>query len=156
MKGNEGVIKKLNELLADELTAINQYMVHSEMCDNWGYDRLNAAVEKRAKQEMHHAEKLIARIIFLEGVPTVSKLNAIHIGADVEKQLRADLGSEHHTVQLYNEAIHLADEAGDAATRTMFESIVNEEDQHVDWIEEQLDQIAQMGVPLYLAEQTRE
>ncbi|MGA2796805.1 MAG: bacterioferritin [Thermoguttaceae bacterium] len=156
MKGNDGVLKKLNELLADELTAINQYMVHSEMCANWGYDRLHAAVEKRAKQEMHHAENLIARIIFLEGVPTVSKLNAIHIGVDVEKQLRADLEAELHTVQLYNEAIHLADEAGDAATRTMFESILNEEDQHVDWIEEQLDQVAQMGVPLYLAEQTRE
>jgi bacterioferritin len=155
MKGNDGVIKKLNELLADELTAINQYMVHSEMSANWGYDRLHEAVEKRAKQEMHHAEKLIARIIFLEGVPTVSKLNAIHIGADVEKHLRADLEAELHTVQLYNEAIHLADEAGDAATRTMFESILNEEDQHVDWIEEQLDQIGQMGVPLYLAEQTR-
>ncbi len=155
MKGNDGVIKKLDELLADELTAINQYMVHSEMCDNWGYDRLHEAVENRAKQEMHHAEKLIARIIFLEGTPTVSKLNPIHIGADIPKQLQSDLDSERQAVRSYNEAIHLADQSGDAATRTILESILKEEDQHIDWIEEQLDQIAQMGAPLYLAEQTR-
>jgi bacterioferritin len=155
MKGNEDLIKKLDTLLADELTAINQYMVHSEMCANWGYDRLHEAVEKRAKQEMHHAEKLIARIIFLEGTPTVSKLNPIHIGAEVPKQLQSDLEAERHAVQLYNEAIHLADESNDAATRTMLESILNDEDQHIDWVEEQLDQIAQMSVPLYLSAQTR-
>jgi bacterioferritin len=155
MKGNEGLIKKLDDLLADELTAINQYMVHSEMCANWGYDRLHEATEKRAVQEMHHAEKLIARIIFLEGSPTVSKLNPIHIGSDVPKQLQADHESELRAVHLYNEVIHLADEAGDAATRTLLESILKEEDDHVDWLEEQLDQIAQLGTPLYLAEQTR-
>lgn len=88
MKADERVIKKLDELLAEELTAINQYMVHSEMCANWGYERLHEKVEKRTIQEMKHAEHLIARIIFLEGMPTVSKLNAIHIGTDVEKQLR--------------------------------------------------------------------
>ena len=154
MKGDERVVKKLDELLSDELTAINQYMVHSEMCANWGYDRLHQAVEKRARQEMHHAEELIARIIFLEGTPTVSRLNQIHIGADVPKQLQSDKDAELHTNSMYNEAIHLADEANDAATRDLLESIVKEEDAHVDWLEEQLDQIAQLGVPLYLSTQT--
>ena len=155
MKGDERVVKKLDELLCDELTAIMQYVVHAEMCANWGYQRLHQAVENRARQEMHHAEKLIARIIFLEGTPTVSRLNQIHIGADVPTQLHADHDAEVHTVGLYNEAIHLTDEANDAATRDILESIVKEEDAHVDWLEEQLDQIAQLGVPLYLSTQTR-
>ena len=104
---------------------------------------------------MHHAEELIARIIFLEGTPTVSRLNQIHIGADVPKQLQSDKEAELHTNSMYNAAIHLADEANDAATRDLLESIVKEEDAHVDWLEEQLDQIAQLGVPLYLSTQTR-
>lgn len=156
MKGNDSLIRTLDGLLAEELTAINQYMVHSEMCANWGYDRLHGKIEKRAVQEMHHAEGLIARIIFLDGAPTVSKLNDIHIGADVAKQLQADLAAETRAVQLYNEAIHQADEVGDAATRDLLERILKEEDEHVDWLEEQLDQIAQMGVPMYLSSQTRE
>ena len=155
MKGNEKVIALLNDLLADELTAISQYMVHSEMCANWGYERLHQAVEKRSRQEMHHAEELIARIIFLEGTPTVSRLNQVHVGADVAKQLQSDLEAEVQTNRMYNEAIHLSDEANDAATRELLESIVKEEDAHVDWLEEQLDQIAQLGVPLYLSTQTR-
>jgi bacterioferritin len=155
MKGDERVVKKLDELLSDELTAIMQYVVHAEMCANWGYQRLHQAVEHRARQEMHHAEKLITRIIFLEGTPTVSRLNQIHIGADVPMQFHADHDAELHTVVLYNEAIHLTDEANDAATRDILESIVKEEDAHIDWLEEQLDQIAQLGVPLYLSTQTR-
>lgn len=155
MKGDERVVKKLDELLCDELTAIMQYMVHSEMCANWGYERLHQAVEKRARQEMHHAEDLIARIIFLEGTPTVSRLNQVHVGADIPKQLQSDLEAEVHTNGMYNEAIHLSDEANDAATRDLLESIVKEEDAHVDWLEEQLDQVAQLGVPLYLSTQTR-
>ena len=154
MKGDKRVVEKLDELLCDELTAINQYMVHSEMCANWGYERLHQAVEKRARQEMHHAEELIARIIFLEGIPTVSQLNQIHVGADVPKQIHADHNAELHTIGLYNEAIHLSDKANDAATRDLLESIVKEEDGHIDWLEEQLDQIAQMDVPLYLSTQT--
>jgi len=155
MKGDERVVKKLDELLSDELTAIMQYMVHSEMCANWGYQRLHQAVENRARQEMHHAENLIARIIFLEGAPTVSRLNQVHVGADVPKQLQSDLEAEVQTNGMYNEAIHLSDEANDAATRDLLESIVKEEDGHVDWLEEQLDQVAQLGVPLYLSTQTR-
>jgi len=155
MKGDERLIKKLDELLCEELTAINQYIVHSEMCANWGYDRLHDSIEKRAIDEMKHAEKLIARILFLEGTPTVSKLNAIKIGEDVPKQFQADLSAEVEAVRNYNEAIHLADKVGDAVTRTMLEGIVHDEDAHIDWLEEQLDQISQMGAAVYLSTQTR-
>ena len=155
MKGDERVVKKLDELLCDELTAIMQYVVHAEMCANWGYQRLHQAVENRARQEMHHAETLIARIIFLEGTPTVSRLNQVHVGADVAKQLQSDLEAEVQTNRMYNEAIHLADEANDAATRDLLESILKDEDAHVDWLEEQLDQVTQLGLPLYLSTQTR-
>jgi bacterioferritin len=156
MKGNAELIKKLDELLADELTAINQYMVHSEMCGSWGYKRLHEKVEKRAIQEMKHAEKLISRIIFLEGSPTVSKLGTVRIGADVPKQLESDLAAEIGAVARYNEAIGLADKVGDATTRGMLEEILNDEDAHVDWLEEQLDQISQMGLGTYLGAQMRE
>jgi bacterioferritin len=154
VKGDERVIRRLDELLADELTAINQYMVHSEMCANWGYHRLHEAVEKRAVDEMKHAEKLIARILFLEGAPTVTRLNAVHVGADVSKQLEADLEAEVRAVRTYNEGIRLADEAGDGVTRELLEHILKEEDEHVDWLEAQLDQIRQMGVAMYLSAQT--
>lgn len=155
MKGNEQLLKRLDELLADELTAINQYMVHSEMCANWGYERLHTQVEKRAIDEMKHAEKLIGRILFLEGSPTVNRLNPIHIGSDVPKQLQADLEAETQAIHSYNDAIHLADEVGDAATRELLQHILNDEDNHLDWLEEQLDQISQMGVAFYLSTQTR-
>ena len=156
MKGNEKLIAKLDDLLADELTAINQYKVHSEMCANWGYDRLHESIEKRAIHEMKHAEKLIARILFLDGKPTVSKLNSVHIGQDVPKQIESDLNAEAGAVKSYNEAIHLANEVGDAATKAILENILQDEDAHVDWLEEQLDQIAQMGTGIYLSTQTRE
>lgn len=153
MKGNENIIKKLNFLLADELTAISQYMVHSEMCANWMYQRLHEAVEKRAVTEMKHAESLIARILFLEGTPIVSDLNPMHIGADVEAQLKNDLGAELGAVKAYNEGVRLAAEAGDNGTREMLESILKDEEEHADWLEGQLDQIGQMGVQNYLAQQ---
>ena len=154
MKGNERVVKKLDDLLCDELTAIMQYMVHSEMCANWGYERLHKAVERRAMQEMHHAEELIARILFLEGTPTVSRLNPIHIGSDVPKQLQADLDAEMAASVAYNDVIRIAGDANDGATRELLESILKDEDSHIDCIEEQLDQIEQLGVPLYLSTQT--
>ena len=124
MKGDERVVKKFDELLCDELTAIMQYVVHAEMCANWGYQRLHQAVENRARQEMHHAEKLIGRIIFLQATPAVSRLNQVHIGADVLRQLQADLEAEVHTNSMYNEAVHLSNEANDAVTRDFLESIV--------------------------------
>lgn len=154
MKGDEKILSVLNDLLADELTAINQYMVHSEMCANWGYQRLHEKIEKRAIEEMKHAEKLIARILFLEGTPMVSRLNPIHIGDDVPKQLQSDLSAEITAVRAYNEAIRLADELGDAVTRELLEHILKDEDDHVDWLEAQHDQIRQMGLALYLSTQT--
>ncbi len=153
MKGDQRIIERLNALLADELTAINQYMVHSEMCDNWGYEKLHTAVEQRAIVEMKHAEKLIARIIFLEGSPTVSKLNKIDIGGDVETQHKHDQAAEVGAVKAYNDGVKLAAEAGDNGTRELLESILKDEEDHLDWIEAQLDQIRQMGIQNYLVEQ---
>lgn len=156
MKGNDTILAHLNELLAEELTAINQYMVHSEMCANWGYERLHHRIERRAIQEMKHAEKLIARILFLEGLPVVSTLNALHIGVDVKKQFEADHDAEIGAVKNYNTAVNDAARLGDNGTREMLEGILAEEEEHVDWLEAQLDQIGQLGLPVYLAEQIRE
>jgi bacterioferritin len=153
MKGNERIIEKLNALLADELTAVNQYIVHSEMCANWGYDRLHEADEKRAIDEMKHAEKLIARLLFLEGRPIVSRLNDIHIGAEVEAQHKNDWSAEEGAIRAYNEGIRLAVEVADNGTRELMESILTDEEEHIDWLEAQLDQIAQMGIQNYLVEQ---
>ncbi len=153
MKGNEKIIQQLNARLADELGAINQYMVHSEMCADWGYERLHEAVEKRAIEEMKHAEALIGRILFLEGSPTVSKLSPIKIGSDVEAQLKNDLAGELGAVKDYNADIALAVEVGDNGTRELLEGILKDEEEHVDWLEAQLDQIAQMGIQNYLVEQ---
>lgn len=154
MKGNEKVIETLNSLLADELTAVNQYMVHSEMCDNWGYERLHGKIEKRAIDEMKHAEKLIKRIIFLEGMPNVSKLREIHIGKDVQAQLEIDRGEEDKAVSAYNAAIQEAVELFDNGTRELLEATLKDEEDHLDWLEAQLDQITQMGIQNYLVEQT--
>ena len=153
MKGNEKIIEHLNLRLAEELTAINQYMVHSEMCDNWGYERLHQAIEKRAIDEMKHAEKLIARILFLEGRPIVSELNKMHIGAEVPKMHENDWSAEEGAIKGYNESIRLAVEVGDNGSRELLEDILEEEENHIDWLEAQLDQIKQMGPQNYLVEQ---
>ena len=156
MKGNVKVLAELNDLLADELTAINQYVVHAEMDENWGYGKLKKLVGGRAITEMKHAEKLIERILFLEGTPVVSKLNPIRIGADVPKQFTHDLVAEMVAVKNYNKAIKVAMEAGDNATKDILESILKDEDSHVNQIEEKLDQIKQMGVQNFLAIQAGE
>ncbi len=153
MKGDPKLIKTLNSLLADELTAVNQYMVHSEMCDNWGYDKLHKTIEKRAVDEMKHAEKLIGRILFLEGLPLVGELKKIAIGADIPKMFANDHFSEAGAIKSYNEAIVLAGSLKDYATREILESILNDEDAHIDGIEEIQDQIAQMGLQIFLTTQ---
>jgi len=153
MKGNDKVIQKLNDLLADELTAINQYMVHSERCANWGYERLDEFIEKGAIDEMKHAEKLIARLLFLEGLPVVSELKAIHIGDVVEKQLASDCKSEEEAIKSYNHGIQLCVEAKDNGSRELLEEILKDEERHIDDIEAHLDQIKQMGLKNYLGEQ---
>ena len=153
MKGNDKVIAVLNDLLADELTAINQYMVHSEMCANWRYDKLHEAAEKRAIDEMHHAETLIGRILYLAGTPIVTNLKKIHIGASVEAQHRNDLQSEAEAIAAYNAGIRLCVEAGDNGTRELLEGILKDEEEHLDWLEAQLEQIEHMGIAIYLIEQ---
>ena len=150
MKGDPKLIKVLNSLLADELTAINQYMVHSEMCDDWGYSKLHAQIEKRAIDEMKHAEKLIGRILFLEGQPIVTELRPIHIGQEVPEQLENDRLAETDAIKAYNDAIKFAGEAGDYATRKLLQEILQEEDEHMDEIEELQDQIDQMTVQIFL------
>lgn len=153
MKGNEKVIAKVNDLLADELTAVSQYMVHAEMCDDWGFTKLAEAVEKRAIEEMKHAEKLIGRILFLEGTPIVSQLKQMHIGAEAEQQFKNDHKSEEEAIRSYNDGIKLCTEADDHGTKDILQSILNDEESHIDWIEAQLDQVERIGIQNYLVEQ---
>ena len=154
MQGNDKIIKTLNELLADELTAISQYMVHSEMCDNWGYDKLHKGIEAQAMDEMHHAEWLIGRLIFLEGTPIVSKLNPLKIGAAVQNMVANDLDSEAAAIRAYNAGIRLAHEVDDQGTVDLLTKILKMEEDHLDWNERQRDQIEQMGIQNYLTAQT--
>jgi len=153
MKGHQEVIDKLNALLADELTAINQYFLHAEMCGDWGYERLHEKIEERSIQEMKHAEMLMERILFLEGRPVVSKLNEISIGQTVLKMHENDRVAEFDAIKMYNEAVALTTKLGDNGTKVLVESILTDEEEHIDWIEEQLDQIEQMGYERYLNKQ---
>jgi len=153
MKGNERVIEQLNARLAEELSATNQYMVHAEMCENWGYKRLHSLIRSRAIVEMKHAEKLIERILFLEGHPIVSRLDPIHIGAEVPKMHQYDHAAEETAIRGYNESIRIAVELGDNGTRDLLQEILTQEEGHIDDIEAHLDQVAQMGVQNYLVGQ---
>ena len=153
MKGNQKLIDALNERLAEELGAINQYFVHAEMCEDWGYESLQAAIKQRSIQEMKHAEQLIERILFLEGRPIVSNLGPITIGKKVEEMHAKDLNAEVDAVKNYNDTIKLAVEVGDNGTKSMLEAILADEEEHLDWLEEQQDQIEQMGIQIYLSEQ---
>ena len=154
MKGNKDLITVLNSLLADELTAINQYMVHSEMCENWGYGKLHMAIRSQAMDEMHHAEWLIERIIFFDGAPTVSNLNPIKIGKTVSEMISKDLEDELNAVNSYNSAIKLAREVEDQGTVELLTKILKMEEGHEDWNEKQRSQIEQMGLENYLVNQT--
>jgi len=154
MKGNKKLLAVIDQLLADELTAINQYMVHSEMCENWGYKKLHLEIRKQAMDEMHHAEWLIERIIFLEGTPTVSKLNPIKIGKTVAEMINNDNSDEVSAVHSYNEAITLARTVDDQGTADLLSKILMMEEGHVDWAEIQRAQIQQMGIENYLVMQT--
>jgi bacterioferritin len=153
MKGSKKLILVLNSLLADELTVVNQYMVHSEMCENWGYSKLHMAIRKQAIDEMHHAEWLIERIIFFEGAPTVSKLNPIKIGKTVSEMISYDYDDELKVVRDYNEAIKLGREVKDQGSVDLLTKILKEEEGHVDWAEIQRAQIEQMGIENYLVNQ---
>jgi bacterioferritin len=153
MQGDARVIDELNARLAEELTAINQYFVHAEMCENWHYDRLAEAIKKRSITEMKHAEELIERILYLDGKPIVSRLNEMHIGALVPDMISSDLAAELDAVKAYNESIRVCVEARDEGTKELLDSILTDEEEHVDWLEAQLSQIEQVGREMYLAEQ---
>jgi bacterioferritin len=153
MKGDKRLLTVLNQLLADELTAINQYMLHSEMCENWGFAKLHQAIEKQAMDEMHHAEWLIQRILFLDGLPVVSKLNPMQIGKTVPEMIRIDHHDELGAVRAYNDGIKVAREVKDQATVDLLTKILKMEEDHVDWAEMQETQIEQMGVENYMAKQ---
>ena len=153
MQGNKRVIEQLNINLANELTAIMQYMVQGEMCSNWGYVELNKLMKGRAIEEMKHAERLIERILFLEGIPIVSELNAIHIGKNAEEMHENDHDAELIAIKGYNEAIDVAVECADNGSRQIFEEILHDEESHIDVIEAQLTQIEQMSLENYLIEQ---
>jgi len=151
MKGTPEILALLNERLSEELTAISLYMVHSEMCANWGYDKLHEAFEKQAIDEMKHAELLIGRILFLEGAPTVSKLQPMRVGATVEEMLRSDQDAETDAIKAYNATIAAAVAHGDNGTRELVARILLDEERHVDWAEMQRGLVEQMGLQNYLA-----
>ena len=151
MKGTPEILALLNERLSEELTAISLYMVHSEMCANWGYDKLHEAFEKQAIDEMKHAELLIGRILFLEGAPTVSKLQPMRVGATVEEMLRSDQDAETDAIKAYNATIAAAVAHGDNGTRELIARILLDEERHVDWAEMQRGLVEQMGLQNYLA-----
>lgn len=156
MRGNEKVLAELNAALSAELTAIIQYMVHSEMCENWGYERLGELFRKQAIGEMRHAEGLIERILFLDGTPKVDIKLTPNIGANVKAQLENDLKGELDAVRMYNASAAVCVEAGDNGSREMFEKMVKDEEGHVDLFEAELHQISEMGLENYLAQQMRE
>ncbi|GIV19045.1 MAG: bacterioferritin [Armatimonadota bacterium] len=153
MKGNTEILKVLNELLSDELTAIHQYMVEAEMCENWGYDKLHTAFQKIAIDEMHHAEWLIQRILFLEGRPVI-KLGELDIGMTVSDMINGVITAEAEAVEAYNKAISLAHQVADQGTVELLLKILTMEEGHIDWAEAQRDQIEHMGIANYLSVQT--
>jgi bacterioferritin len=155
MKGNPKVVEALNEVLTAELTAINQYFVHGRMCENWGYHRLWERLRAESIDEMKHADELIARILFLEGIPNLQDLGKINIGETVSEQLRSDLGLEREAVTRFNRAIELCRSLGDHGSRELLEEMLVSEESHVNWIEAQIELIEQVGEQNYLAQQIR-
>jgi bacterioferritin len=156
MKGNEKVIEFLKDCLKAELTAINQYFLHSRMCANWGYQKMAAFMRKESIEEMNHADWLIERIVFLESLPNLREMFPLRIGKDVKSQLENDLAIEMEAVPRLNEAIKTAAEVGDNGSRDLFERILIDEEHHIDWLEGQLGMIQEMGIQLYLSQQMGE
>ena len=156
MRGNPKVIAELNAALKEELTAINQYFLHAEMCENWKYNKLGDYIKKQSIDEMKHAEVLIERILFLDGTPNMTELLQINIGHNVKEQLESDLKLEIGAVAMYNASIRVARDEGDNASRELFERLLKDEEGHVDWLEAQLHQIKEMGYERYLSQQVRE
>ncbi|HJT68738.1 MAG TPA: bacterioferritin [Terriglobales bacterium] len=156
MKGNPKVIAALNEALHEELTAINQYFLHAEMCENWHYDRLGELIKKQSIGEMKHAEELIERILFLDGTRNMTKHIELVVGKNVREQIESDLKLEIEAVGMYNRAAEMARQEGDNASRELFERLLKDEEEHVDWLEAQVHQIKELGYERYLSQQISE
>ena len=153
MQGNPRIIETLNDVLTAELTAINQYFIHAKMCDNWGYDRLAEHIKDESIDEMKHADSIIERILFLEGVPNMQRLYPVRVGETVKEQFELDLAVEIEAVKRFNDGVALAVEVGDNATRHMLEEMLVSEEDHADWLETQLEAMRQVGEQNYLAQQ---
>ncbi len=156
MKGHDKIIELLNDVLTAELTAINQYFIHAKMCANWGYERLARTVRAESVDEMKHAEELMARILYLEGVPNMQRLWKVNVGQTVKEQLELDLQVEKEAIKRLNDGIQLCRELGDNGSRELLEEILEGEEKHADWLEAQLELIKQVGVENYLAQQIRD
>ncbi len=156
MKGSQKVIDVLNQVLTNELTAVNQYFLHAEMCQNWGYDRLYKKVRKESIDEMKHAEELMERVLYLDGFPNVQRLGKITIGETVEEQLKLDLALEKQAIPLLNDGIALCRAESDNGSAELLEDILEDEEEHVDWLEAQLTLVEQVGIQNYLAEQIKD
>ena len=156
MRGNPKVIVELNAALKEELTAISQYFLHAEMCENWKYEKLASFIKKQSIDEMKHAEVLIERILFLDGTPNMTELLHLKVGQNVREQLENDLKLELDAVEMYNNSIRIAREEGDNASRELFEKLLADEEMHVDWLEAQVHQMKEIGYERYLSQQIRE
>jgi bacterioferritin len=152
MKGNPKVITELNKALREELTAINQYFLHAEMCENWGYRRLSAYIKKQSIGEMKHAEALMERILFLDGTPSMQPL-VLKVGSSVKDMIQSDLALEVAAVKQYNDAVHVATAQGDNGSRDLLVQLLKDEESHVDWLEAQVHQIKEVGYERYLTQQ---
>ena len=156
MKSSEEVLTLLNNLLTNELTAINQYYVHAKMCQNWGYDRLAKKVREESIDEMKHAELVISRILFLEGVPNMQRYHKLHVGETVKEQLETDLQLEYAAITFLNQGIEVCRRAGDNASEDLMKRILVSEEAHTDWLESQLELIRQVGEQNYLSQQIKD
>ena len=155
MKAKEGIIDLLNKILTADLTAINQYFIHAKMCENWGYERLHHTVKERSFDEMKDADELIEHILYLEGVPNMQRLGTVHVGETVPEQLKVDLKAEQEMLQLLSDGVAHCAKVGDYTTRHMLEDMAEDVDEHIDWIETQMDTIKQVGLENYLSEQIK-
>jgi bacterioferritin len=152
MKGNPKVITELNKALREELTAINQYFLHAEMCENWGYRRLSEYIKRQSIGEMKHAEVLMERILFLDGTPSMQPL-VLKVGSSVKDMIQSDLALEVAAVKQYNDAVHIAAAEGDNGSRDLLVQLLKDEESHVDWLEAQVHQIKELGYERYLTQQ---
>jgi bacterioferritin len=155
MKRSDAILAVLNDLLTNELTAINQYFIHAKMCQNWGYERLASKIRAESIDEMKHADEVIERILFLDGIPNLQRLNKLRVGETVKEQLESDLQLEHAAIAFLNTGIELARKEGDNGTEDLMTRILVGEEEHTDWLEAQLELIRQVGDQNYLAQQIR-